>query len=108
MKTWIALISGDGVTGFKTLARSGEPGLVGRFIAALLTNRLLEDDADDVICDPAFLAEAERMMARLREQVRRDAVRSFPEVDPSCPSAQEPAPAEPAPAEPAPAERGGG
>lgn len=95
MKIWIALVSGDGVTGPKTLARSGDPDLVRRFIAALRTNRLLEDDADDVIYDPAFPAEAERMMACLTEQTRRNAVRAFLEADPACSPAQEPAPVGP-------------
>ena len=99
MKIWIVLVSEDPATGLKTIARSGESGLVRLVIAALRTNRLLEDDAADVIYDPAFLVETEGMLARLTEQVRRNAILAFSEVDPAfsevdpaCSPAQEPAP----------------
>ena len=106
MKLWIALFSGDPVTGPMMIARSGALGLVRQFIDDLQTNRLLEDDADDVICDPAFPAEARRMMTQLTEQMRRNAVNSFSEMDPPCSPAQAPAPI--APGEAAPGNAGQG
>lgn len=102
MKLWIALLSRDGVTRPRTIALSSAPDLVRQFIDDLQTNRLLEDDADDVICDPAFPAEADRMKACVTEQMRLDAVLSFSAVDPTCSEADptdSPAP-EPAPTGP--------
>lgn len=107
MKLWIALVSRDGVTRPRTIARSSAPDIVRRFIDSLQTNRLLEDDAADVICDPAFPAEADRMMVGLTEQIRQDAVRSFSEADSTDSPAPEPAPTGPGSAGPGSAERDG-
>ena len=81
MKISVALISRDALTGRKTLARSTDPHLVLHVIATLRSNRLLEDDEEDEICDPAFPAEAEQLMARLADRIRQEAAGLLSEVE---------------------------
>ena len=81
MKLSIALMSGDALTGRKTLARSTDPQLILHVLAALRINRLLEDDEGDEICDPAFPPEVEQLMARLTDRIRQKAAGFLSEAE---------------------------
>jgi len=68
-------------SGLKPIARSANLHLARHVIISLRDNRLLEDDEADVIYDPAFPLEAERMIACLTAKIRQDATDLFLDVD---------------------------
>ncbi|GEM_PF-4967566 len=77
----VILVSVDAATGVKPIARSTDLELARHVILTLQKNRLHEDDEADVIYDSNFLMEAERMLAYVTAQIRRDAADSFLNVD---------------------------
>ena len=90
-KISVFLVSGNATTSVSLIARSIAPSLIARstdpdfvrhVIATFRENRLLEADAEDVICDLDFLAKAEPMMACLARRIRRNAA-SLPSDLPS-------------------------
>lgn len=77
----VILVSVDVSAGVKPIARSTDLELARHVILTLRDNWLREDDEADVIYASDFLVEAERMLACVTAQIRRDAADSFLDVD---------------------------
>ena len=78
MKIWMTLRQGEVYATSKFLVRTADPALVRSALRELYTNRLLEDDREDVILDPGFIASAPALIGALDGAIRREAVRRWP------------------------------